>query len=128
MSSIEVIQRDSAPAFATKDGSTIREILAHRNSSIQKQSLAEATLPVGQQTQAHYHPLTEEIYYLLSGAGLMAIEDETREVYPGDGIAIPPGLRHQIRNIGTQDLVFLCCCAPAYEHEDTVLCSDLLDD
>ena len=128
MSTIEVIQRNSVIAFTTKDGSTIREILAPRNSAIQKQSLAEAVLPVGRQTQAHYHPVTEEISYILSGLGLMAIECEVREVHTGDGIAIPPGLRHQIRNIGTQDLVFLCCCAPAYEHEDTVMCTNLLDE
>ena len=34
-------------AFTTKDGSEIRELLAHRNSCIQKQSLAEARLPPG---------------------------------------------------------------------------------
>ena len=35
---------DSVPAFTTKDGSEIRELLAHRNSCIAKQSLAEARL------------------------------------------------------------------------------------
>jgi mannose-6-phosphate isomerase-like protein (cupin superfamily) len=44
-----------------------------------------------------------------------------REVGPGDAIAIPPGEVHQIVNNGDAPLVFLCCCAPAYEHEDTVL-------
>ncbi len=33
---------DKVPAFTTKDGSQIRELLAHRNSCIVKQSLAEA--------------------------------------------------------------------------------------
>ena len=35
------------PAFITKDGSEIRELLAHRNSAIRNQSLAEARLPAG---------------------------------------------------------------------------------
>ncbi len=109
------------PAFTTKDGSEIRELLAHRNSCIQKQSLAEARLAPNQQTTPHYHRLTEEIYYILSGAGLMQIGDEQRAVAEGDAIAIPPGQTHTITNTGDTTLTFLCCCAPSYEHDDTVL-------
>ena len=109
------------PAFTTKDGSEIREVLAHRNSCIEKQSLAEARLPCGASTTLHYHPQTEEIYYILTGQARMQIEEETSEVGVGDAIAIPPGTTHQITNIGSVELKFLCCCAPGYEHNDTIL-------
>src|SRR5262249_45689119 len=112
---------DAVPAFETKDGSEIRELLAHRNSAIVHQSLAEARLPPGKATTPHHHPKTEEIYYILEGTGEMTIAGETRAVGPGDAIAIPPGLRHTISNSGTCTLKFLCCCAPGYEHDDTVL-------
>jgi mannose-6-phosphate isomerase-like protein (cupin superfamily) len=65
--------------------------------------------------------VTEEIYYILAGTAAMTLGDETRPVGPGDAIAIPPGLRHTIRNTGTAELVFLCTCAPGYEHADTFL-------
>jgi mannose-6-phosphate isomerase-like protein (cupin superfamily) len=109
------------PAFSTKDGSEIRELLAHRNSCIAKQSLAEARLPPGAKTTPHYHPQTEEIYYLLEGTGRMQIGAETRDVAAGDAIAIPPGAIHTITNTGAETLKFLCCCAPSYEDADTVL-------
>jgi mannose-6-phosphate isomerase-like protein (cupin superfamily) len=115
---------DRVPAFTTKDGSEIRELLAPRNSCIVKQSLAEARLPAGSSTAPHYHPQTEEIYYILVGTGRMRIENDVRGVGPGEAIAIPPGARHQITCTGSETLIFLCCCAPAYEHEDTVLVSD----
>jgi mannose-6-phosphate isomerase-like protein (cupin superfamily) len=108
-------------AFTTKDGSEIRELLAHRNSGIRLQSLAEARLPVGGSTTPHHHPRTEEIYYILAGRGRMRIGVEQCEVGPGDAIAIPPGQEHQITTLGDEPLRFLCCCAPGYEHEDTVL-------
>jgi mannose-6-phosphate isomerase-like protein (cupin superfamily) len=111
-----------AEAFTTKDGSEIRELLADRNSCIANQSLAEARLPPGARTTKHYHPRAEEIYYLLEGTGRMEIDGELREVGPGDAIAIPPGARHQITNTGAAVLKFLCCCAPGYRHDDTVLC------
>jgi mannose-6-phosphate isomerase-like protein (cupin superfamily) len=114
---------DTQP-FTTKDGSEIRELLAHRNSCIANQSLAEARLPPGGFTAPHFHRRTEEIYYLLEGSGRMQIESEQREVGPGDAIAIPPGARHTITNTGAQTLRFLCCCAPAYEHEDTIMVQD----
>src|SRR5207249_9472084 len=112
---------DAVPAFTTKDGSEIRELLAHRNSLIRNQSLAEARLPVGGSTLEHFHLKTEEIYYITAGAGRMRIEDETRDVRPGDAIAIPPGKRHKIWNTGRETLKLLCCCAPPYEHNDTVI-------
>ena len=118
---MDVTNLDSAPPFITKDGSEIRELLAHRNSSIRNQSLAEARLQPGAATQEHFHRRTEEIYYITHGSGRMRIEIEEREVKIGDAIAIPPGQKHKIWNIGEDVLRLLCCCAPAYEHDDTVI-------
>ena len=118
---MEVINRNNVQSFITKDTSEIREVLAPTNSSLQKQSLAEAIVSPGKSTQEHYHLNSEEIYYILQGKGGMRIEDESREVSKGDGIAILPKQRHKIWNTGDNDLVILCCCAPAYTHDDTVL-------
>ncbi len=112
---------ERVPAFTTKDGSEIRELLAHRNSCVRNQSLAEARLPGATATMPHFHPKAEEIYYILHGQGKMILAHEKMEVVPGDAIAIPPGVPHQIINQGSEPLVFLCCCAPAYEDNDTVM-------
>jgi mannose-6-phosphate isomerase-like protein (cupin superfamily) len=118
---MDVINLANVAAFTTKDGSDIRELLAHRNSSIRQQSLAEARLPPGATTAPHFHRQTEEIYYITHGSGEMRIGDESRIVRPGDAIAIPPGQVHSITNSSSDTLRFLCCCAPGYEHADTVL-------
>jgi len=118
---MDVVNQQQAPPFVTADGSTIRELLAHRNSAIRKQSLAEARLAPGAATTPHHHAVTEEIYYILSGTADMTLGHETRPVGPGDAIAIPPGCRHTIRNTGSGELVFLCTCAPGYEQTDTFL-------
>jgi mannose-6-phosphate isomerase-like protein (cupin superfamily) len=118
---MDVKNLQQVEAFITKDGSEIRELLAHRNSCIRKQSLAEARLAAGARTAPHFHRQTEEIYYILHGTGTMTIGEEATEVGPFDAIAIPPGEIHTILNMGQETLVFLCTCAPAYEHDDTVL-------
>ncbi len=118
---MDIKNLNEVPAFTTKDGSEIRELLAYRNSAIRNQSLAEARLPVGGATQEHFHPRAEEIYYITQGTGKIRIKGETREVRAGDAIAIPPGQKHKLWNTGGETLHLLCCCAPAYEHGDTII-------
>lgn len=112
---------DDCPQFVTKDTSRIREILAPRNSIIQRQSLAEATVAVGGATEEHYHATSEEIYYIVKGQGEMRVGEELFAVNAGDAMALLPGEKHKIWNRGVTELVFLCMCVPPYEHNDTVI-------
>lgn len=57
---MEVVNRDRSKPFLTKDRSEIRSILDRTNSTATKQSLAEATLPPGAETEEHLHPRTED--------------------------------------------------------------------
>ncbi len=118
---MDLTNLNEVPPFITKDGSEIRELLAHRTSALRNQSLAEARLPVGGATQEHFHPCAEEIYFITHGTGRIRIESETRDVKPGDAIAIPPGRKHKLWNTGREILRLLCGCAPGYEHSDTVI-------
>ena len=49
----------------------------------------------------------------------MEVDGDARAVRPGEAVLISPGARHQITATGDGPLRFLCCCAPAYSHEDT---------
>jgi mannose-6-phosphate isomerase-like protein (cupin superfamily) len=107
--------------FITKDGSEIRELAGPAWTPAEAQSLAEATIPAGGATTAHYHVRTEEIYYLTHGSGLLRLGEEERAVTAGDCVVIAPGVEHKLTNTGDVPIRLLCCCAPAYSHEDTVL-------
>ena len=52
--------------------------------------------------------------------GEMEIDGDRRQVAPGDAILIPPGAWHQI-TAGSEQLRFLCCCAPAVPARGHVL-------
>jgi mannose-6-phosphate isomerase-like protein (cupin superfamily) len=108
-------------AFITKDGSEIRELAGTPTGNSVNQSLAEATLPPGSETEEHHHGVSEEIYFFTAGSGVMKLGDEETEISAGDTIVIPPGTRHKLRNTGAEPLKLLCCCAPPYSHEDTFL-------
>lgn len=107
--------------YQTKDGSYIKELMHPGMHSNRNQSLAEAIVPSGQTTALHKHGNTEELYYITHGEGLMTLGDESFEVKPGDTVCIRPGTPHCIENTSTQDLHILCCCSPAYSHDDTEL-------
>ena len=107
--------------YVTKDGSEIRELMHPAVHANRNQSLAEATVPAHAQTALHVHKLTEEIYHVTSGAGLMTLGDKQFTVAAGDTICIAPGTPHCISNTGGAPLKILCACSPAYSHADTEL-------
>ncbi|MGI8920260.1 MAG: cupin domain-containing protein [Solirubrobacteraceae bacterium] len=109
------------PPFTALDGSSIRELAGPGWNAVRNQSLAEARIQVGLETAEHYHRKTEELYYFLSGSAELRVDDELIEVHAGDCVTIRPGVVHKLWNTGTEELVLLCCCAPAYSDEDTEL-------
>jgi mannose-6-phosphate isomerase-like protein (cupin superfamily) len=72
-------------------------------------------------TTLHKHTFTEELYHITSGEGLMTLDKKQFDVIVGDTICIPPGTPHCIKNTGNNELIILCCCSPAYSHDDTQL-------
>jgi mannose-6-phosphate isomerase-like protein (cupin superfamily) len=108
-------------SYIAVDGSEIRELMHPDQHGNQRQSLAEATVQPGQETLLHKHLRTEELYHITAGRGLMTLGEERLSVSAGDTVCIPPGTPHCISSIGSEPLQILCCCSPAYSHEDTVL-------
>jgi len=118
---VQIANLDRLDAFVTLDGSTIRELAGPAWTAVRSQSLAEATLPAGGETAEHYHPRAEELYYFTSGSGRLRLGEDEADVRTGDCVVIPPGTPHKLFNHGPDPLVLLCCCAPAYSDDDTVM-------
>jgi mannose-6-phosphate isomerase-like protein (cupin superfamily) len=109
------------PAYTTKDGSEIRELLHPAVHGNQNQSLAEAIVQPGARTHLHRHARTEELYHVTAGQGRMTLGDEQFDIQVGDTVLIPPNTPHCVEAVGHEPLRILCCCSPAYRHEDTEL-------
>ncbi len=109
------------PSYRTKDGSTIRELMHPALHAPRNQSLAEAIVDPGQGTALHRHLRTEELYHILAGEGRMTLGEQRFVVVAGDTVCIRPATPHCIANEGVVPLRMLCCCTPAYSHDDTEL-------
>jgi len=107
--------------YRTKDGSTVRELMHPQVHGNRNQSLAEAIVEPGVSTRLHCHAVTEEIYHVTAGSGVMTRGVEQFPIGPGDTVCIPPGTLHRVVNNGTEPLCILCACSPPYSHDDTRL-------
>lgn len=58
---------------------------------------------------------------MTEGQGMMTSGVKTFPVAVGDTVLIPPGTPHCIEASEAGQLKILCCCYPAYSHEDTEL-------
>lgn len=112
---------NAIPAYITKDGSEIRELMHPAVHGNRCQSLAEAVVPPGTTTRLHRHERSEELYHVISGSGSMTLAGERFILAPGDTVCIAPGTAHCVTATGSLPLRILCCCSPPYAHEDTEL-------
>ena len=108
-------------SYTTRDGSIIRELMHPDIHGNNNQSLAEAIIPVGTRTHLHSHQKSEEIYHVTRGEGCMRLGNAEFNIKQGDTIVITPGTQHNVYNSGKKNLHILCCCSPAYSHDDTEL-------
>jgi len=77
-------------------------------------SVARARVEPGVTTAFHTVSVCER-YLIVEGRGLVDVEGlPPAEVGPGDLVAIPPGSRQRIRNLGAGDLLFYCLCTPRF--------------
>lgn len=104
--------------FKAGDDSILRELLHPNKMPLQiSYSLAYAKVKAGKMTKPHKLK-TAEVYYIISGKGLMHIDDESLEVGPECAVYIPPNSRQYIENTTNAELKFLCIVNPAWREED----------
>src|SRR4030095_5344216 len=115
-----MVTRARAAIVNTAHGSEIRPLIDRTTSGATQCSLAEEMLPVGSAVIPHHHREIEEIYYVVSGRGLMTVADETREVSTGDAVYVPRGCRHTLENTGSEPIKLILVCGPAFFYEDQV--------
>jgi mannose-6-phosphate isomerase-like protein (cupin superfamily) len=84
-------------------GGAIAQMILDRRTLKEIGFLAIARLAPGREIEAHVDPM-EEIYFVLSGSGEMHVDEEARQVGPGDATWIPVGSAHSLLNNGQEDL------------------------
>jgi quercetin dioxygenase-like cupin family protein len=92
-------------------GGAVAQMILDRRTLKEIGFLAIARIEPGRKIEEHVDPM-EEIYFVLSGSGLMQVDDEQRQVGPGDAAWIPAGSGHSLSNNGEGECVILVVASP----------------
>ncbi len=68
--------------------------------------------PKGGQVPWHNQE-SEEVYFVIEGTGEFCLGEERTTVRAGQAVAIPPGVFHQMTNIGEKPLIMMYIYGPA---------------
>src|SRR5262249_13265616 len=74
--------------------------------------------------QEHFHERARQFFFILKGTAVFDTPEGPVEVSEQQGLEIPPGLRHRIRNEGTVDLEFILCSQPSTKGDRQNLAGD----
>jgi mannose-6-phosphate isomerase-like protein (cupin superfamily) len=116
---MEIFNRNNSRNTGKLEALTSYMLISPHSSSCGNLSIQVSEVPAGSEQPVHAHE-PEQCYYIISGKGLMIIEDERREVCAGDAIHIPPNRNHGIKNTGNEVLEYLTANSPCFskEYED----------
>ena len=79
------------------------------NKTLNNLVLSSTELKAGQSTRGHKHEGQEEVYYFVSGAGLMELDDNKFAVTSGDVVLIEDGVFHRVHNQSQNTSLYFVC-------------------
>ncbi len=106
---------DEQNSFKSPDGTLIAEIEINKD-----YSLAYGELKRKKSNKQHTMTM-KELYYIISGKGIITVNSFDHSIAKGDVIVIPENAVQKITNTGRRKLTFLMIVNPPYDPEKEVL-------
>ena len=75
-------------------------------------TVVEECVPSGGCETRHRHATARQFFYVLAGEATLEVEGVAHRLASGEGLHVPPGASHQLRNEGTEPLRFLVASSP----------------
>ena len=92
--------------------STFRILLDEESVGAKEFALLVNEFDPGLTSKAHKHDNEEHGFYIMSGTGVIRIEEERIEVSEGDAVFVPPGKMHEISSTGDAPLKYIVIYSP----------------
>ncbi|SHN08376.1 cupin domain-containing protein [Actinacidiphila paucisporea] len=86
-----------------KRGGQLRMVLHPGSVGSRSGYMGTAVLQPGEHVVEHFHPYSEEFLFVISGDLVLEVEGENWTLAAGEGIYVPIGKRHRLRNVGTTE-------------------------
>ena len=92
--------------FGQYEGFSTNLLIGEINSGSKEISIQITEVEPAAMQFLHSH-VQEQCYFIISGTGLIFIDDKSKKVKEGDAIYIPSHAKHGIQNIGNTNLTYL---------------------
>ncbi|PPU76760.1 MULTISPECIES: cupin domain-containing protein [Xanthomonas] len=109
---MSVVNRASAPHYhwgGTCDGWHLLDV--------PDLSVIEERMPPGASETCHRHLRARQFFRVLDGEAVLELDGTAHVLRAGDGLHVPPGAAHQMRNASMADVRFLVVSSP-HSHGD----------
>ncbi len=110
---MRILRTRTAPRYRREEGITSYLLASSRTAGAQHLTVTIVEIEPGGHQRVHSHA-PEQIYFVLDGHGQMTVDQETRDVHPGDCVFIPSQATHGLHNTTDSILRYLSAAAPAF--------------
>lgn len=91
----------------TFDWGTLRWLCNEKLTAGSEQTVGLCHIRPGFRNPIHFHPNCEEVLYVLAGTGEHSYDGAVVRLEAGSTIRIPRGVRHNMKNVGDDEIVCL---------------------
>lgn len=110
------------PPMTALDGATIYELISENDRKKLDIALAVGILSAGRKAIPHYHKVSDEVYYIISGEGKARVNDIEYRIKKGSVIYVPKNMVHALENTNIkEEMHVLCVSSPSYTGGDFIL-------
>jgi quercetin dioxygenase-like cupin family protein len=98
-------------------GGTLKRMFNPESSGTKHMTFSIGYFAQGEGLKSHLHPVSEEVYYVVGGEGVVYLGEEKDPItiVPETAIFIPPGTIHGVQNTGEERLIICFFVAPGKE-------------
>ncbi len=106
------IQRSTVEPLKQNRGGRLHVLLNPKTAGTTAGFLGTLALDPGEVFLKHYHPYSEECFYVMQGELTIENDDHTTVADEGSAVFIPKFEPHRLRNTGSKETILVFFCSP----------------
>jgi mannose-6-phosphate isomerase-like protein (cupin superfamily) len=79
----------------------------------EEMSVIQERVPAGGEEATHFHNTARQFFYILEGEATMVFEEGEVILHKGEGLEVPPQVKHQFKNESKHAVHFLVVSVPS---------------
>ena len=105
-------QRSSVKPLKQDRGGRLHVLLSPQSVGTSAGFLGTLALDPGEVFLRHYHPYSEECFYVIKGQVIVEADEGNVVANEGTAVFVPQYEPHRLRNVGTEETLLVFFCSP----------------